>query len=1069
MKLDTEFYKLPLRFDVKRLNDEISQFTESDWRGHPQGHAGNTAISLLAVGGDHTNDSPKGPMRPTRYMERTPYLRQVLATFGAVFGRTRLMRIAGEADANAHVDTNYYWLNRVRVHVPIVTFPEVQYVCNGKSVHMAAGESWIFNTWRMHNSINPTSHPRIHFVADTTGSEEFWNLVGRAERPFDPNPNAAPPRIVPFQPDARPQVQTENVNFPIVMSPSEQDGLLNDLCEDIAKSEKAPPEVAAQMKEALVPFRRQWKSLWSQYGERPEGWPKFKQLLDDVTKTVGTFARRMTLYNGMDVAEIVMQSIVRSALNPELAGGAAIAPPAPDMQMPDKGTAPSAPALAATSVGRIAPPLPLNLPTISTAPAAKGDARPRYDRPVFIVAAPRSGSSMLFETLARSPDVWTIGGEGHGLFERLPRLNPANRGFDSNRATEQDADPQTVQALKDELHRILRNRKSHSLPMVGSPVRVLEKTPKNALRIPFLNAAFPDAMFIYLYREPHENISSIMEAWKSGRFVTYPKLPGWPTERGATVGQHGLPWSLLLIPEWRKLAGQPLVDIAATQWEAANTTILNDLEQLAPERWCVVTYSDLLTRPQEEVQRLCKFVGIGWDQQLGEKLPLSQHTLTPPSPEKWRMNAAVLERVLPRVQPIAARVKDIAVGHVTTPSAFSFAAATKSAPAAVPAAASAPAPVSPSPVFAEKPMAADVPPGFNNNINNPKDSPLRSVHTTSMPQLLEQLNTSLMVSTYQAGKLITVRVQDGKLNTHFRNFASPMGLAGDGSRLAIGTLNQVWEFRNQPQVGQKLEPRGKVDACYMPRSAHMTGDIKIHEISWSGDELWIVNTRFSCLCTLDPRHSFVPRWRPRFISGYAPEDRCHLNGMAMKDGKPRFVTALGETDEVSGWRVNKANGGILIDVASNEIICRGLSMPHSPRWYNDKLWVLESGYGRISTVDMQTGRTTPVAEVPGFTRGLDFVGPFAFIGLSQVRETAVFSGLPITEKLQDRTCGVWVVDIRSGAIVGFIRFEDAVQEIFAIQALPGIRFPDIINDDAELIGNSFVLPDEALKEVQIRR
>jgi uncharacterized protein (TIGR03032 family) len=1056
VKLDTEFYKLPLRFDVKRLNEEIAQFSEADWRAHPQGHAGNTAISLLAAKGDHTSDSPKGPMLPTRYMERCPYICQVLSSFTAVFGRTRLMRIAGEADANAHVDTNYYWLDRVRVHVPIVTSPEVKYVCNGKSVYMAPGESWIFNTWRMHNSINPTSSARIHLVADTVGSEHFWNeLVGRAERPFDPNPNTAPPRIVPFQPDFKPVLQTEMVNFPVVMTPAEQDRRLNEMFSEMAKSEKCPAALVAELKENLTPFRRQWATLWSQYSETSDGWPKYKQLLDDAQKLLTTYARRMSLYNGMDVAETLLQCIVRPALNPELAGGAAVAPPAPDMQLP------SAP-VSAPSVSRIAPPLPLNLPTVSTTPEKHNASR--YERPIFIVSAPRSGSSMLFETLARSPDVWTIGGEGHGLFERLPRLNPANRNFDSNRATAEDADPETVRGLKDELLRILRDRGGHSLPMVGASVRVLEKTPKNALRIPFLNAAFPDAMFIYLYREPHENISSIMEAWKSGRFVTYPRLPGWPTQRGPTVGQHGLPWSLLLIPEWRKLAGQPVVDIAAAQWEAANTTILNDLEQLSPERWCVVTYSDLLARPQEEVQRLCKFVGIGWDQQLGEKLPLSQHTLTPPTPDKWRMNAAVLERVLPRVQPIAARVKEIAVGHVATPSAFSFAAAQRPAAPVASAPVSAPAFA---PVAPEKPMSADVPPA--RNIESPKDSPLRSVHTTSIPQLLEHLRASIMVSTYQAGKLITLRVQDGKLNTHFRNFAMPMGLAGDGSRLAIGTLNQVWEFRNQPQVGQKLQPLGKVDACFMPRSSHMTGDIKIHEISWSGDDLWIVNTRFSCLCTLDSRHSFVPRWRPRFVSGYAPEDRCHLNGLAMKDGRPRYVTALGETDAAAGWRANKANGGILIDVSNNEIICRGLSMPHSPRWYDNRLWVLESGHGRISTVDPATGKTTPVAEVPGFTRGLDFIGPYAFIGLSQVRETAVFSGLPITEKVQDRACGVWVVDIRSGSIVGFVRFEDAVQEIFAIQALPGMRFPDVVNDDNELIGNSFVLPDEALREVQVRR
>jgi uncharacterized protein (TIGR03032 family) len=291
-----------------------------------------------------------------------------------------------------------------------------------------------------------------------------------------------------------------------------------------------------------------------------------------------------------------------------------------------------------------------------------------------------------------------------------------------------------------------------------------------------------------------------------------------------------------------------------------------------------------------------------------------------------------------------------------------------------------------------------------------------------------------------------------------------MGLACDGRRLAIGTAMHVWDFRNQPDVCSKLEPLGKVDACFLPRSVHFTGDIRVHEISWAGDELWIVNTRFSCLCTLDRNHSFVPRWRPKCITALAPEDRCHLNGLALASGRPKYVTLLGLTDTAGGWRENKANGGLLLDVESQEPLCTGLSMPHSPRLYADRLWVLESGHGRLSTVDVKSGKLQTVAEVPGFTRGLDFIGPFAFIGLSQIRESGTFSGLPIVSKLKERNCGVWVVDIRSGQTVAFLRFDGAVQEIFAVQLLPGVRVPEVINENDAVIGNSFVLPDAALME-----
>jgi uncharacterized protein (TIGR03032 family) len=348
--------------------------------------------------------------------------------------------------------------------------------------------------------------------------------------------------------------------------------------------------------------------------------------------------------------------------------------------------------------------------------------------------------------------------------------------------------------------------------------------------------------------------------------------------------------------------------------------------------------------------------------------------------------------------------------------------------------------------------------------------PLRSVHTTTLPQLLKQGGLSFLVSTYQAGKLIIVRPDGDVANTHFRSFDTPMGMAFDRGRLAVGTRLDVCEFHNQPEVAQTLEPAGKHDAAFLPRHAISTGQIAVHDIVWVGQELWVVNTRFSCLCTLDPRYSFVPKWRPKFVTALAPEDRCHLNGLGLRDGKPRYVTALGETDTPGGWRENKARGGCLIDVPSGEFISRGLSMPHSPRWHNGKLWVLESGAGSLAVVDERTGKLETVALVPGFTRGLDFYGPYAFIGLSQVRESALFSGIPITDRLplEERKCGVWVIDTRNGTTVAFLRFEAGVQEIFAVTVLPGLRYADLLTEDQTVVANSFMLPDEALKDVPPR-
>ncbi len=344
---------------------------------------------------------------------------------------------------------------------------------------------------------------------------------------------------------------------------------------------------------------------------------------------------------------------------------------------------------------------------------------------------------------------------------------------------------------------------------------------------------------------------------------------------------------------------------------------------------------------------------------------------------------------------------------------------------------------------------------------------LRSVYTNNLPAILDHFGISLVVSTYQAGKVILVRHDGGGINTHFRDFHKPMGLAVDGQRLTVGGQNTVWYYRNMPVVAPKLEPKGKHDAAYLPRQIHVTGDIDIHELAWGRhDDLWIVNTRFCCLCTLDPDHSFTPRWRPHFVSGLSPEDRCHLNGLAMVNGKPKYVTALGEADTAGGWRENKRSGGILMDVDKNEILLRGLSMPHSPRLWAGRLWFLESGQGALSYADLpnQTWRT--VAQLPGFTRGIDFAGPLAFIGLSQVRETAVFSGIPLVERLQERNCGVWVVNVQSGETIAFLRFEEGVQEIFAVQIVPS-RFPEMLEFGNQLINTSYVLPDEALKDVPV--
>src|SRR5262245_40461650 len=232
MKLAAEFYRLPLRFDARRLSDEVGQFDKDEWRPHPQGHPGNSALPLLASGGDPANEDTRGPMRPTLYLERCPYIRQVLAALAAPIGRTRLMGIAGRGEATAHVDTNYYWSQRVRVHIPVLTYPGVRFCCGDREVFMDAGECWIFDTWRTHNVLNPDHRLRIHLVVDTAGSQALWDLVAQADRPFDGRESAAP-RFVPYLPGQPASFTTESHNFPVVMSPWEVRWVIDQIVSDL--------------------------------------------------------------------------------------------------------------------------------------------------------------------------------------------------------------------------------------------------------------------------------------------------------------------------------------------------------------------------------------------------------------------------------------------------------------------------------------------------------------------------------------------------------------------------------------------------------------------------------------------------------------------------------------------------------------------------------------------------------------------------------------------------------------------------------------------------------------------
>jgi uncharacterized protein (TIGR03032 family) len=315
---------------------------------------------------------------------------------------------------------------------------------------------------------------------------------------------------------------------------------------------------------------------------------------------------------------------------------------------------------------------------------------------------------------------------------------------------------------------------------------------------------------------------------------------------------------------------------------------------------------------------------------------------------------------------------------------------------------------------------------------------------------LAEASAGIAFTTYQAQKVFLLGLgAGGRVSVFERTFARCMGLAvsGDARSLALATQYQIYRFDNVHRPGQTT-PEG-YDAVYAPHGAWITGDLDVHDVAFDAAMRPVfANTLFSCLATVSEGASFRPLWQPPFISKLAPEDRCHLNGLAMEAGAPRYVTAMARSDVADGWRDSRRDGGLVIDVASGEVVAAGLSMPHSPRLHGGKLWLLNSGTGEFGHVDVASGRFEPVAFCPGYARGLAFAGDHAIIGLSLARDNRTFQGLPLDEALAARggqaRCGLIVVDIRSGDTIAWARIEGVVRELYDIAVMPGVRRPSAI-------------------------
>jgi len=364
-----------------------------------------------------------------------------------------------------------------------------------------------------------------------------------------------------------------------------------------------------------------------------------------------------------------------------------------------------------------------------------------------------------------------------------------------------------------------------------------------------------------------------------------------------------------------------------------------------------------------------------------------------------------------------------------------------------------------------------------------------SSYTDNLPKIFKKLNISLAVTSYQTSRLFLVRSDGEKIETHFQQYPRPMGIYADEHRITLGIFSQVLDFKRSDDIltqiklgnldqeqkftrkvleedkqereafrkdrKEELDNLKKADALYLPRASITTGMINIHDIAWGDEGLWVVNSTFSCLATLSPDYSFVARWKPPFISELVPEDRCHLNGMAMKNGKPKYITTFNQFDTRDSWMQENQHNGTLIDIDNNEILLDGMIMPHSPRYYRGFVYVCESGTGQVWRYNPKTKQKTELVKLQGFTRGINFYGELIFVGLSKSRNSEIKNSIPLNHMYKETLSGIWVINLNDGSEIGHIQFEGDLAQIYDIAIIPAASQPELLTINSHLIRHLF--------------
>jgi hypothetical protein len=611
MTLNTECYKLPLRFDSARLAEELSQFEDQDWISLSGDALGDTAIILISVGGTLNQDfAISGPLAATAFLERCAYIKQILKNLNSPISRCRLVRIKNTTETQAQVGCHYHWFRHNIICIPIVTNPTVKLFCDDNSIQMATGKAWTFDTRQAHWMCNEAEQACIHLIIETSRLPSLGEEIPPAPREVETA-----------------QIPLEPYRFE-VLTPQEIEKLTDNLLSAIKQTE-IPQNNFLELTEKIDEFKGQWAQAFSKFGHQSAGELTYQNLILSLREQV-TIKANKWLRKAEASAKCAFETIISMLL---------IAPPGPKKSRP------------------YLKPKKRKLEQLNKDEEFQC---PTFEKPVFLVSAPRAGSTLLFDSLSQFQDVWSIGDESHETIEGIEGLHPSAKNYSSNRLTEAEAQPHVLSMLQKRFTQELQDRNQQvylELPISKRPstIRFLEKTPKNALRIPFIKALFPNALFLYLYRDPRENINSMMEGWRARSFVPYRTLPGWSFKYWA--------WNFLLIPGWSDLQDKPIVEIAARQWEAANTYILDDLKNIPTTDFCIVPYTELIQEPKKIMTKISQFAGFHWDQQIEQRvsqsLPVSRMTLSAPSPGKWRKREKELSSILPIVEPIEKRFEQL--------------------------------------------------------------------------------------------------------------------------------------------------------------------------------------------------------------------------------------------------------------------------------------------------------------------------------------------------------------------------------------------------------------------------